>query len=411
MAMSRSEVDGALRDRAGEWADISAALVTLDTSAARKTLERTPLDGATREQWAEAAAASGALWECFQAYREVLDRARSVRDRRPRPGPAELDELTALLSGPAVVLTVGEVPLHDRRLTGPTAVTERLTLAAALTRMTVSYALVSGVVGGADAVWSATLPRLDDAVGSLSTARALAVGLGADVEPDLARFERELARIRQSVASDPLSMWDATTGAVRAERLDDVLRDLDSVHARIAGAVRLRDEFADRLTGFANAVDRLAAAEDRARAAVATVGAKVCVPLVPAAPATTPALRGRIESLAAGQGDWYTRLAETRRLERDLTEAEATATAVLETATGLLARRHELRGRLDAYRAKAGRLGHAEDAELHHHYLHARDLLWTAPADLVQAEAAVTRYQRALTDRLASRTASKEAPA
>src|SRR5262249_43118478 len=58
--------------------------------------------------------------------------------------------------------------------------------------------------------------------------------------------------------------------------------------------------------------------------------------------------------------------------------------------------RDELRGLLDAYRAKAGRLGAAEDAALDASYRHAHDLLWTAPCDLAAASAAVTGYQQAV---------------
>src|SRR5207237_464342 len=65
-------------------------------------------------------------------------------------------------------------------------------------------------------------------------------------------------------------------------------------------------------------------------------------------------------------------------------------------ATALLRRRDELRGLLDAYQAKAARLGAAEDIELAAHYRQASDLLWTAPCDLAAATAAVTRYQQAI---------------
>ena len=61
-----------------------------------------------------------------------------------------------------------------------------------------------------------------------------------------------------------------------------------------------------------------------------------------------------------------------------------------------MARRDELRGLLGADKAKAARLGAAEDAALAERYDRARDLLWTAPCDLAAAEAAVADYQRAV---------------
>ena len=65
-------------------------------------------------------------------------------------------------------------------------------------------------------------------------------------------------------------------------------------------------------------------------------------------------------------------------------------------AGALLDRREELRGLLDAYQARAARLGGAEDTDLDARYARARELLWTAPCDLSAATAAVTGYQQAV---------------
>ena len=59
-------------------------------------------------------------------------------------------------------------------------------------------------------------------------------------------------------------------------------------------------------------------------------------------------------------------------------------------------RRAELRGLLDAYRAKAARLGGAENTDLADGYQLAHDLLWSAPCDLAAAAGAVRRYQQAV---------------
>jgi hypothetical protein len=58
--------------------------------------------------------------------------------------------------------------------------------------------------------------------------------------------------------------------------------------------------------------------------------------------------------------------------------------------------REELRGLLGAYKAKAARLGAAEDGVLAQRYDRARDLLWTAPCDLAAAADAVSGYQQAV---------------
>src|SRR5262249_11141752 len=62
----------------------------------------------------------------------------------------------------------------------------------------------------------------------------------------------------------------------------------------------------------------------------------------------------------------------------------------------VLDQRNQLRGRLEAYQAKAVTLGLAERPELASLYEHAHELLYTAPTDLVEANAAIARHQSTL---------------
>ena len=78
--------------------------------------------------------------------------------------------------------------------------------------------------------------------------------------------------------------------------------------------------------------------------------------------------------------------------------------------TAPLAVRAELRGRLDAYKAKVARHGMAEDPLLIERYDAARRMLWRAPCDLRVAEQAVLRYQRAAADVLVPRTGRARGP-
>jgi hypothetical protein len=61
-----------------------------------------------------------------------------------------------------------------------------------------------------------------------------------------------------------------------------------------------------------------------------------------------------------------------------------------------LARRRELRGRLDAYCAKASGLGLSEDLELSRLHDAAQHALYIAPADLEHADDLVREYQHAI---------------
>ena len=88
-----------------------------------------------------------------------------------------------------------------------------------------------------------------------------------------------------------------------------------------------------------------------------------------------------------------------QKAEEELLRARESLTAV----TAPLAVRAELRGRLDAYKAKVARHGHAEDPLLIERYDAARRMLWSAPCDLRVAEEAVLRYQRAAAEVFAPR--------
>ena len=83
------------------------------------------------------------------------------------------------------------------------------------------------------------------------------------------------------------------------------------------------------------------------------------------------------------------------RLEREAEDELLRARESLTAVTAPLAVRAELRGRLDAYRAKVARHGMAEDPLLIERYDAARRMLWSAPCDLRVAEQAVLRYQLA----------------
>jgi hypothetical protein len=111
-----------------------------------------------------------------------------------------------------------------------------------------------------------------------------------------------------------------------------------------------------------------------------------------------------LDALAAA-GHWALispRLADWSRRARERIAALRDAAA---RNTEMLASRNELRGRLDAYRAKAGRRGLGEDPELAPLAERARSALYTAPCELEAARAAVNAYQDAVVRRTAPTTA------
>jgi len=116
------------------------------------------------------------------------------------------------------------------------------------------------------------------------------------------------------------------------------------------------------------------------------------------APPDVSDLAGQLAGLdvLAAQGRWSRLEAELDQLSRQATALASGCRDAERQAVGLLERRDELRGLLDAYRARAAKLGGAEDAGLDERYDRAHGLLWAAPCDLPAAADAVTGYQQAV---------------
>src|SRR5262249_13666986 len=145
----------------------------------------------------------------------------------------------------------------------------------------------------------------------------------------------------------------------------------------------LRTDADARISAVTAAVSTAAGARQDAIAARDRAQAKIATAALPAPPelgALTARLAGAGELKAAGR---WTRLAsELDLIEKQAEEVVSQCREVERRAAALLDRREELRGLLDAYQARAARLGGAEDTDLDARYARAHDLLWTAPCDL-----------------------------
>uniref|UniRef100_A0AB33JVZ2 Uncharacterized protein n=2 Tax=Kitasatospora sp. CMC57 TaxID=3231513 RepID=A0AB33JVZ2_9ACTN len=417
--MSREEVDRALARLGAERDAVEAALLALQEHPGRRLLEGATLSGRTLERWSVAEPGLTLLWALFDRYAEALASAVAVRARRSRPGGAELAELSELLSGPAVTVSGSQLP--DTGGPVPVRLVERITLAELLERMNSWYAMVYDVVAATDAVWSALPARIDLLLAELGRVRMLSgsVGVRSGAHPladDLDGLERELTELRTEVRTDPLALWrpgrvpaqrgsggaalgpGAVAGAVDTERFDKAGRALDGLRMELDGLLRLRDEAHDRLQQVGDLLQRADATLAEARRARGEVLAKIAATEVPAVPGPTSALRERIGLAVELQqtGQWH-RLAPLLDTLEDVAAKElGRARQSLTEVAQPLAVRAELRGRLEAYKAMAARLGVAEDPVVIERFEKARWLLWSAPCDLRAAAEAVARFQQAL---------------
>jgi len=386
---------------------IQANLLELDGSFAKRVLDGATLTGQTRDRWATASAALATLWETFLAYSAVVDRVAALGSGNRRPARKDLPELEALLERGCVQLPAAPVPLARRDLAA--ANRPPVTLGAAVGAMRRAFTSVTEVTSAVEAVWTAVGVPFDAATEELARCRPLVFGLGQDIGAEFDEAEADLRAQRAAANADPLALWRpaaASTGTgpgtgslgtggaadtSAAERLRVLVSGLS---ARVAALDRVRRQARQRIDALTAAVTAARAARQDAAATWQAASARVG-PLPPLPPGLAdPPLAGL--GTLASQGQWRQLEAELGRCEAELARFGGETDEVRGSATAAIDKRDELRGLLRAYKAKAGRLGAAEDANLAARYDEAHALLWTAPCDLAVAQAAVVTYQRAI---------------
>lgn len=414
--MDRDEVDRALARLGAEHEAIETSLLALQDHAGRRLLEGAELTGLTKERWESADASITLLWAYFDAYTDALRSAREIRSRRRWSSREDLVELTELLRGEAVTVAGSATATANApTLQGSSSkLSEQFTLVTLVERMNELYAGSLDMVVAADAVWSALPARIDLLSAELQRTRRLAhsVGVRPGEHPagdDLERITRTLTSLREQVISDPLAFWQRAQGSSapgggrpdttaydrEARALEDVRREIDAV-------LTVRQDAEARLVKLRDVLSRADRTLAEARTARGEVLAKIAATEVPVVSGPPTALQEQLATAAE-----YRRHAQWHRLspllesleqkaEDELLRARESLTAV----TAPLAVRAELRGRLDAYKAKVARHGLAEDPFLIERYDAARRMLWSAPCDLRVAEQAVLRYQHAAAELL-----------
>ena len=398
-ALTKERAPSVVQAAVAERDAIQANLLELDGSFGKRLLEGAALTGETKRRWDATAVSLATLWQTYSAYSAVVDQAAEAV--AGHLGPRELTRISTLLSGPSIELSSGPAPLAGRDLADSGR--EDLTLVAAVTRMRRSFGDVTAVVSAAEQVWNEMTSRLDTVAAELARVTPHAASLGDEaLTGNLAAAESELARLRGALASDPLSLWQGgpgpKTGQVDTSGADRLTERVGAAATRVNGLVRLRDDAERRIAEVKTAAATARAACEDAAAAWQRAADKIAAAALPAEPPGFADLSARLADLDAllAAGRWTRLASELDLIERELAEATTKFRDAERTLVGVISRRDELRGLLGAYRAKAARLGAAEDPALTERYDRARGLLWTAPCDLAAAADAVTGFQQAV---------------
>lgn len=267
--------------------------------------------------------------------------------------------------------------------------------AAALLRTLESDAeRASSLIGQLGTAWRNAVPRLDALRARLASAAATAGGLGLPGDPELAAARTVVDDVTAHATADPLGaeIDDADRLVQRVEeRLSDLARTRAGLGSDLDAAEATLEELAGLIAAGHGARQ---AAEDR----IVDPGG-LAAPLDPAElDAGDRALRpwlARIRAQArAGAWPAAAQGLEQWRAEADALRTRADAVAAANRAP--LERRNDLRGLLDAFRAKAAALGLAEDPTLTGLYRSAREALYAYRCDVRRAESLVREYGRAI---------------
>ena len=289
-----------------------------------------------------------------------------MRGPRTRLSHDRLLELSALLEGPTI------------ELGGPTAA--RCTPDELVHSMTADIQRVQAQVAAITGVWDDLVGPVGAARAQLATVLKLAASLGSGHDAELQRLQHRVDVLAEIVMSDPL--------AVDRDELDDVTRGIDALGRELVRAVDLRASAERRLAGAKALLAEVQSVAAAAQQAHRTVVEKIQMPSSSAAPDAQPDalaadLRGVEEH--ARHGDWvgadHALATWTDRARAELRTVEAELAA----RRAPIDERNGLRGRLEAYRAKAAVVGLLEHERAASLYLQARTALYTAPTDLVAA--------------------------
>lgn len=254
---------------------------------------------------------------------------------------------------------------------------------------------------GLTSIWAVrdvALPELAGIDEQLRAAEGEAAAGRVRLPNEATRVRDELDRMRHEVGRDPLAMPPSALSqlAARGRAVRELVR---AERERLDGAVPDLERIARELDQVVTVVERIEVEREAALHKIAGARPVGSGELR----AEADRLRSELARAMSGAGDRRAAAGAAERIGPRVALLREEAEAARAAVSSSLARRQELRGRLEAYRAKAVGTGRAEDFELSDLYEAAAEVLYSSPCDLDDAEQRVAAYQWCLL-----RTAGRE---
>lgn len=373
---------------------------TYQRLAGSNGVAKADLQGVTAERVYPALASMGKLFQNFDDLQNTIDRAVEIRQHiSPIFGQEQkVREIEALLHGKSVRFQKAPVPFEQRTLATAVESTELITPGELISAMARSFTKARDVVLAVDAAWQKLGMSLDQAMTEIAKLRAENQQWLHSL-PALADAEASLERIRGRIETDPLGCYDEFTASIAPV--------LERARESLAAFKAQRDKITANLINSRKVMDALTEVHQQAVTVWQERRLKATCTPEPAAPQDEEKIsslnswlqrlednfqNGMIDPIAVGLEKWNKVASQCVSQDR----------AALNANQAPLKERNELRGRLEALKAKARARGSSELPELSRIAADATRLLFERPTPMAEASALVVDYERVLRNRTAS---------
>ena len=370
-------------------------LPTYQLLAGAPGVAKTQLIGVTATQVTPALEAINELFQQFDLLTQPIEQATQLRKQMSRFLGSEkaLQDIETLLTGASIRLPVVQTPLANRDLLTAAETTATIAPAQLLSVMMQRFQAARDVVLAVDAAWLALESMLVAAEAEIRSLQQSANLIDQGSLTELGQVHQAIATLHDRIQQDPLG--------VRIEFEQTLQPLITRARNAVQKGVQQQAQVRERLAIAQTLLTQLETLHQKNLAAFAESQEKVVDHSLLQAPIAP-------EHLSA-LGQWLTRLAAKSAeglvspvligLDNWITQAQASIASEKRAYSANLKpleTRRELRGRLDALKAKALARGFAEDATLVELAAQAKQLLYTRPTPLDAAIALVAHYEKRL---------------
>lgn len=401
--LNASELQALLTARQDEFDRAMSNLGDLMSNTTYKLLTDSQvfanLVGVSRDKIVPALSTLSEIWGLVPQVSDLLTRAAEMHKNLPRFfQEKELAQIQEMLCGQAVQVKQ-EIPFAQRSLLDPTTKVTSFSIEQVLALVGPVYVAARDLVLEVEKIFKALFDQVGQHDATVKQIEADCTELDATLLPQVETLKQRVTTLRSKVSTDPLG--------AQAEFAGDLLPEVTALNQKLGEMKRLKLETDTQvraarvqLTALKSTYENARAAQDERILKVSGIATDT-IPRLFAEAVFTDSARGlepwlaRLEKNLA-EGKWRAVSMGIANWTVQLQERQEQATAVLNANLAPVNLRRELRGRLDALKAKATQLKVVEEPKLSQLSGEAEALLYNRPTDLKRAEALVQQYAAAI---------------